>query len=582
MTQRVSILLIATVLALVANVFMYIVTHLNASNVQLRHDNAACLATVSQLSDSASELQLQLTQTRQAAARQLSTVRDAVDALEKRIADVERKSVVVLARSEASTTTTRTTTTATTSTTSTLPPSSTTTVTTVPLSTDWHPWDRVPPPPEARIMARRHWREEERPPADYPYDFDEAYAAHERRELLAAEQTYMRAFVDPYTLYRKRALRDRRFLRLSPTFAFDTPEAEMRAQSDAIQRHLAQLQNPARCDASLRYVLFSFSTFQSYGFGAAVRHLAMAFDYALSRRRVLVVQEVDQFSYADAHQTPLSAADAAKLQSTGGGGGRSSFGFAGEAPAGEAPGGGGECGGGWQCYFDAPSTCTRESLIEARLPMRATILFEQSRYEQISQYSARGRTYDEVLLQLGDDRLHDLYWRAQLLRFLFKPVAVLRARLAQWRAPPIAVHIRQGDKAGELSGRAVSVTTYHDAVVRQLQARNATTRSAVFVASDAAAALDELRALAGERYELVQLVEERHSDAMQLLLREHAVDRKREAVAALSNMWLLAQSDTLVGYAWSKFCALAFELQYARDDQRTDLVDVLGGTWTPF
>jgi hypothetical protein len=104
----------------------------------------------------------------------------------------------------------------------------------------------------------------------------------------------------------------------------------------------------------------------------------------------------------------------------------------------------------------------------------------------------------------------------------------------------------------------------------------------VFVASDAAAALDELRALAGERYELVQLVEERHSDAMQLLLREHAVDRKREAVAALSNMWLLAQSDTLVGYAWSKFCALAFELQYARDDQRTDLVDVLGGTWTPF
>jgi hypothetical protein len=429
-------------------------------------------------------------------------------------------------------------------------------------------------------MARTHWREQQRPPDNYPYDFDESYAVNTRPELVSAEQTYLRDFVDPYTLYRKRAQRDRRFLRLLPNFTFDAPEVQMRAQSDAIQQHLARLQNPERCDASLRYVLFSFSTFQSYGFGAAVRHLAMAFDYALSRRRVLIVQEVDQFSYADANQKHLSASDVAALKSTAS---RSAapFGFSGDAASasGDGDSSARDCGGGWLCYFEAPSKCTFAHLIEERLPMRATILMEQSRYEQVAQYSARGRTYDEVLLQLGDDRLHDLYWRAQLLRYLFKPVAILRARFDQWRAPPIAVHIRQGDKAGELGGRALSVSTYHDAIVTRLQSSQ---RGAVFVASDTGTAVDELKTLAGERYDVVHLVEERHSDAMQLLLREHAVNRKREAVAALGNIWLLAQSETLVGYAWSKFCALAFELQYGRDDHRTELIDVLGGTWTPF
>lgn len=436
------------------------------------------------------------------------------------------------------------------------------------------------PPPESRILARAHWREQDHAPDGYPYDVDQSYVQNERVAAAALEAEYLRGFVDPYALYRKRAKRDRRFLRLTPTILFDSSEAELRAQSAAIQAHLARLQNPERCDASQRYVLFSFATFQSYGFGAAVRHLAMAFDYALSRRRVLVVQEVDEFSYADANQTHLTAADAAALQSSGA---ASRFGFEGAAPTASGGGGGAaseaRCGGGWLCYFEAPSKCTRANLVDERVPMRATILMEQSRYEHVSYYSARGRTYDEVLLQLGDDRLHDLYWRAQLVRFLFKPVAVLRARLAQWRAPPIALHIRQGDKAGELGGRSLSVASYHAAAL-QLQAERGS--SVVFAASDTAKALEELVALAGDKYSVVQLVEERHSDAMQLLLREHSVNRKREAVAAIGNIWLLAQSDALVGYAWSKFCALALELQYSRDSLESELVDVLGGAWTPF
>lgn len=394
--------------------------------------------------------------------------------------------------------------------------------------------------------------------------------------MVLEELQYMRGFVDPYTLYRKRAQRDRRFLKLSDVFQFDTPESEMRIQSDAIQRHLTQLQNPAACDASHRYVLFSFSTYLSYGFGAAVRHLAMALDYAISRRRVLVVQEGDEFSYADRDQTPLSAADVANLRTSAAT--ASSFGFAGSAPVGGSVSSDERCGGGWLCYFEAPSKCTRQALIEERLPMRAQILYEQSRYEQVSIYSSRGRTYDEVLLQLGDDRLHDLYWHAQLVRFLFKPVAVLRARLEQWRAPPVAVHMRQGDKAGELAGRALTAWQYYDAI---LEARD---HSDVFAATDGASVLSELKRLGASRNEfhVLHLEEERHNDAMQLLLREHSVNRKREAVAAIGNIWLLSQSETLIGYTWSKFCALAFELQYARDEHKTKLIDVLNGTWTPF
>lgn len=425
-------------------------------------------------------------------------------------------------------------------------------------------------------MARSHWRHESAAPADYPYEVDAPFVRDERPAMVLAEQQYMRDFVDPYTLYTKRAQRDRRYLRLSDAFQFDTAESEMRLQSEAIQRHLTQLQNPQHCDASHRYVLFSFATYQSYGFGAAVRHLAMAFDYAISRRRILVVQEVDEFSYADTEQTPLSAADVAALRSSA----PSAFGFVADAASAAAHDtDDGRCGGGWLCYFETPSKCTRDMLLQERLPMRAQILFEQSRYEPVALYSSRGRTYDEVLLQLGDDRLHDLYWHAQLMRFLFKPVAALRARLAQWRAPPVAVHMRQGDKSGELAGRQLTAWLYHDAIVGVRGEHGD-----VFVASDGAAALEELKRAGASRneYRVVHLEEERHNDAMQLLLRQHSVNRKREAVAAIGNIWLLAQSETLIGYTWSKFCALAFELQYARDRHSTELIDVLNGTWTPF
>ena len=69
---------------------------------------------------------------------------------------------------------------------------------------------------------------------------------------------------------------------------------------------------------------------------------------------------------------------------------------------------------------------------------------------------------------------------------------------------------------------------------------------------------------------------------MQKQLREHVVDRQTQALAAIANIDLISRSDTIIGFVWSKFCALAFELQYARDDHRTKLEDVLGGAWTPF
>lgn len=45
----------------------------------------------------------------------------------------------------------------------------------------------------------------------------------------------------------------------------------------------------------------------------------------------------------------------------------------------------------------------------------------------------------------------------------------------------------------------------------------------------------------------------------------------------IENIWLLSQSDTLICFVWSKFCALAYELQYARDDFNSELIDVLNG-----
>ena len=70
------------------------------------------------------------------------------------------------------------------------------------------------------------------------------------------------------------------------------------------QKRIDELQRPSDgCPAKTgRFVLFSFDTFTGYGFGAAVRHLAMALDYALARGRILVVKEHDRFAYADEHQ----------------------------------------------------------------------------------------------------------------------------------------------------------------------------------------------------------------------------------------------------------------------------------------
>lgn len=69
---------------------------------------------------------------------------------------------------------------------------------------------------------------------------------------------------------------------------------------------------------------------------------------------------------------------------------------------------------------------------------------------------------------------------------------------------------------------------------------------------------------------------------MHSLLRDHVVDRQMQAVTVIANIWMLSQSKKLICIVWSKFCALAFELQYARDDPETQLIDVVDGYWSPY
>ena len=84
---------------------------------------------------------------------QLDATRQTVDALEQALDDAAKKRAKrqpLVAQSESSTPTTQ------------VPTTKAPTPAPTQQKEEWHPWDRAPPPPEARILQREHWKEQVR------------------------------------------------------------------------------------------------------------------------------------------------------------------------------------------------------------------------------------------------------------------------------------------------------------------------------------------------------------------------------------------------------------------------------------
>ena len=65
----------------------------------------------------------------------------------------------------------------------------------------WQPWQRVPPPPEARIFKRAAWRDEARPPAQYPYELLDANYVRDKRPALVADEKQVRYVASAHNEY---------------------------------------------------------------------------------------------------------------------------------------------------------------------------------------------------------------------------------------------------------------------------------------------------------------------------------------------------------------------------------------------
>jgi len=283
---------------------------------------------------------------------------------------------------------------------------------------------------------------------------------------------------------------------------------------------------------SRRFVLFSFSSFRNYGFGASFRHLRLALDYALATDRLLLLADRDtSYRY----------------------------------------GGGDRCTAGILCHMYPPSgVCTqRRCITEAGIRYRSVGMSNETTDDQVVLYSAAGRSWDEMIRVLGPQRAtRDPYWAGLLQSFLWHPRPHVQRlideqlqRLDRTRHI-VGLHVRQGDKMAELNRRTIGVDTYLS-LMNQLLAHLPDDGAQVFLATDTEAVIhDVVNGTAAPllRFPLVWRDEQRRS-SMHRAIADGEVSPDAAAMAAIVNVHVLAHTDTLICLLSSKFCALAGELQ---------------------
>lgn len=161
--------------------------------------------------------------------------------------------------------------------------------------------------------------------------------------------------------------------------------------------------------AGRRAVVFSFSSFQRYGFATALHHVSLALLYARDTDRLLVLRKPDTWIYA--------------------------------SPT---------CSDGFECYFHTLARCTEDQVLDGR-PRPRQALHEANEADDVVLYTSSGATYNVVSSKGA--RYRTLVGWGACHRCRSAPTVVARQRHVVAAAPQSCVFAR----GGRLSRRAALV-----------------------------------------------------------------------------------------------------------------------------
>jgi len=310
------------------------------------------------------------------------------------------------------------------------------------------------------------------------------------------------------------------------------PRRELVAEFDARQF-------PADCEFGQRALVFSYDSFNRYGFATALHHLSLAMLYARDTNRVLVVRDPDRWIYTTGSD------------------------------------GSGGCSHGFKCFFEDISRCTEANVVKSVKGLRRQALNVNNEDDPVVFYTSSGATYN-VVTRRGS-RYRTLWWRATVMQYLLKPRPYIKESMEAFKAEQqwlsttrvIGIHVRHGDKKTEGYARHQWQEYLAKAVAMREQWRAVAPRapplSAVFVATDNPDVVAEaVRSGSEAGFRVFYRDEERTNDAVHALLTAGRLSGFEQGKIALENILLLASCDQLIGTFSSSFFKLAYELRFAR------------------